>query len=391
MQNFSRKKTKLLIDAVTSSSPGMLQLQLELSTAAARHAPDGCEVILLQSVGQIPPVATQSLTVIHVVHPGSSLDKRWGWYNITLPRLASELEAQVVYSLSGILSPSILKRFATISTVNNMLPFTEQLWPSQSLLTFSNMRTRLLRQQYVWSLRRADWVFLHSHHALKTISQFTGNIADKTTIVHTGIPQHVSTSLKDMGPHPFQEKPYLFYLSAMYPYKNHLRLIDGYRLLLREHPNAPDLIFAGLPQNQEYVSQVDSLIRDPELKQKVKYIGAVELKDIPSFLHHAVGNVFPSLCETNSVVLAEIIGVHGVLAVSDCAPMPEICGNAAVVFNPFDSKSIANTLKKLCFDEKLPYKMRRLASERAKELSWERCGQAIWRFIPKALSHFQQR
>jgi len=114
---------RMLIDSVTVGSGGMLQLRDELSRAAARQAPERSSVVLLaaSSTGELPP--SDNLTIVPVEKPKWGWGGRWWWYNRTLPRLARQYEADVVYSLSGILTARARRDMASITTVNNMIPF----------------------------------------------------------------------------------------------------------------------------------------------------------------------------------------------------------------------------------------------------------------------------
>jgi len=387
--NGTKRRTRLLIDCITSASPGVSHLQRELPLAAAMSCPVDCEVMVMRSAAQATADAVhERLSYVDPGHRITGWRRRWRWYHRDLPTLIDRYQADVFFSQSGILSAAIAARCPTISTVNNMLPFFPKEMDDLPILSRHRWRNLLLRQQYTRSVQLADALLLHSHLALAKISDYAGDVAQKSLVTHTGKPAMVAFDAK--SPHPHAGKPYILYLSAMYWYKNHLALIAAYDLQLTRGVALPDLLLAGIPHDKWYMNRVLKAIDTPRLRDHVKYIGALPARDIGAWIHHATINVFPSRCETNSFVLAETLGVHGVLACSQTPPMPEICGDAAVYFDPLDPAAMGDTISSLLRDETLRRELRQRAAKRAEDFSWEACGRTIWALVPIALANFHR-
>ena len=185
--------------------------------------------------------------------------------------------------------------------------------------------------------------------------------------------------------------PCFVYLSAIGVYKNHLRLLQAYRRALDEEPELPELLIAGIPEEPDYLQRILAKIEELELEKKARYLGTVDRETIPAWLHHAEVNFFPSECETNSVVLAEILGVGGVLACSRCDPMPEVAGDAAELFDPHSVDEMADVMLRLHRQDERREELRQLARQRAAELSWDRCGEAIWKAAGTAKAAIERR
>jgi glycosyltransferase involved in cell wall biosynthesis len=221
------------------------------------------------------------------------------------------------------------------------------------------------------------------------VTSHTGDISAKTFVALTGAPRDLVFNQFHPPPHPYKQKPYLIYFSAIYPYKNHISLIEAYGRIYDTERDLPELLFAGFPEDRSHLERILAAIRNYSLEKKVKYIGVLDRKDIPSWLCHADVNVFPSTCETNSVVLAEILSLGGVLACSGLPPMSEVVGCAAEFFDPYSVDSIKNVLIDLCRNRERRNELRSLALKRAAELSWSACGEAIWKAAAKARTAFQ--
>ena len=314
---------------------------------------------------------------------------RWRRLHWVLPKKLKECRANVVFSLSGYVTHQLRRVSGTICTVNNMLPFSPVIlgeYPRSYRLKLRVQRNLLVR-----SLHWADSVLLHSHHALATISRYAGDISAKTRVVLTGVPSHAMLDPEAPPPHPFGGQPYCFYLSAIKRYKNHVNLVEAYRRLEGKSAEIPELIIAGYPTDSDYLADILAAVRKAGLQQRVRYLGTLPREELMGWLHHATINIFASGCETNSVVLAEILGASGVLACSDVPPMPEVVGHAAEFFHTDDPDSIAQVVLKLCRNHQRRRELRELSAERSRQLSWEECGKVVWGSARAAADAFERR
>jgi glycosyltransferase involved in cell wall biosynthesis len=384
---------RLLIDSVAMRSPGGVQLRDELAQSVEECAPENCDVVLLVTSGSCRLVNSDKLLVVTVDIPKGYLFGKWNWYNNILPKLANKHGADVLYSLSGILSNTnkLQRSFGVVNTTNNMTLFTPAILQGYPLISKARLRYMLLRHAIVKSIKMADAVVLHSQHALNMIMPYTGDISSKSFVTLTGVPRDIKFDRAAPPPHPYGGVPDYMYLSAIYSYKNHLRLTEAYRRALDENGSLPDLLIAGLPAAKDYLKKIIATIKEFGLENKVKYIGVLDRKDIPAWIYYADINFFPSICETNSVVLAEILGLGGVLACSNISSMPEVASYAAELFDPYSIDSMKHIIIELSRNHKRCEELRRLALKRATELSWDACGKTIWQAAMKAQAAFLDR
>jgi glycosyltransferase involved in cell wall biosynthesis len=382
---------RLLFDAVMMASPGLLQLRDELVRSACECAPERCDVVVLARPDACQWPDSDILKVVPVDPPSGRWLGKWRWYHGILPRLAKVHGADVVYSMSGIVSANLCESSGVVTTANNMTPFTPEMMRTYPLISRARFRHAMLRHTMVESMRIADAIVLHSQHAKNMIEPYSGDISSKTFVVLTGVPRDMRLDRAAPPPHLYNKEPYFLYLTAMYRYKNHLRLIEAYRQALEVDRSLPDLLIAGLPYDRNYLNDILSAIAKSGLEDKVKYIGVLDRKDIPAWIYYADVNFFPSLCETNSVILAEILGLGGVLACSNVPPMPEIASYAAELFDPYSAESMKRATLMLWGDRKRNEELRTLALKRAAELSWSACGTTIWQAAAKAHAAFLDR
>lgn len=383
---------RLVVDGLMMSSPGGLQLLRELTSALGRTRPEDASVLVVVQDGRTLAIDS-TLEVRPLKRPPLGWWGRWRWFEADLPALVRREHADVLYSMSGMVTRSLTNTCGVVATVNNMLPFTSEMLQQLPVWGAARVKYALLRRAYVEGLALADTVVLHSRHALDVLGSESPCLTDKTAVVLTGVPPNVRLRDGDAVPlHPHDGRPYFFYLSTMQVYKNHPRLIDAYvQAVERCGARCPDLVIAGIPADRGYVNLVRKKIQRSGLGQRIRYIGALRSEEVPAWIHHARGNVFPSLCETNSIVQAEILGMHGIMACSDIPPMNEVAGDAALLFDPRDVDSIAAVLARLAQDSALCDQLRARAALRVRALSWDQCGTVIWEQALLAKQRFEVR
>ena len=382
---------RLLFDNYHSQSLGGLQLQKELVRTIIEQAPSDCEILLTRNKIGNTTLSNGIKTIYNENNLNNGYASYLKWYHHELPKVAKENDINVIYSFSGLLSNSIANNFGTISTVNNMIPFDRKVISSYTIYSKDRWRYNLLRKLYIRSLQIADNVILHSQGALNMIEKYTGSISLKTTVVLTGVPRDCSIEKSIQLSNPYGNKPYIFYLSTVEPYKNHFRLVNAYSKALKSDDTIPNLILAGLPSCKREIKRLNGIIKKLNLEQKVFYLGKLLKENIPTWITNAKFNIYPSLCETNSLIISEILGIGGVLACSNIATIVEVTGHASEVFDPYSIDSIANAILKLNRDTKRREELKRLALQRSNNNSWSKCGNAVWQMAEKAYQAHKKR
>jgi glycosyltransferase involved in cell wall biosynthesis len=73
------------------------------------------------------------------------------------------------------------------------------------------------------------------------------------------------------------------------------------------------------------------------------------------------------------------------VAVSSAASLPEVCGDAAVYFDPDREEEIASALRTLARDGALRDELGQAGRERARTFTWDRCAAETREVIEAAL------
>jgi glycosyltransferase involved in cell wall biosynthesis len=163
-------------------------------------------------------------------------------------------------------------------------------------------------------------------------------------------------------------EPILLYPARAWPHKNHARLFEAFAIL-RGHDPKLRLVLTG-----------GGLDRLGQLPDGVERWGVIPLAELASLYRRAACLVFPSLYEGFGLPPLEAMACGCPVAAANVAAIPEVCGDAAVLFDPHDPESIADAV--LQADARAE-ELREKGLARASRFTWEASARAhddVYRF-----------
>jgi glycosyltransferase involved in cell wall biosynthesis len=182
---------------------------------------------------------------------------------------------------------------------------------------------RLFRRlAYDRAARRADRVIVISEWVRERAIQRLDLDPERVHAIHLGV------DLARFSPDQSVERdPFLLYPARPWPHKNHARLFEAFAVLRAAHPELR-LVLTGEGN-------------DPAtLPTGVEALGSVSRDELVSLYRRAAVLVFPSLYEGFGLPPLEAMACGCPVAASAVGPLPEVCGEAAVLFDPYDVDSI---------------------------------------------------
>jgi glycosyltransferase involved in cell wall biosynthesis len=99
---------------------------------------------------------------------------------------------------------------------------------------------------------------------------------------------------------------------------------------------------------------------------RVRFTGEVNDLELKVYYRNATALVFPSFYEGFGFPLLEAMAVGCPVACSNSASLPEVAGDAALLFNPFRVEEIAQTLIRIATDARMRDALAERGTERVR-------------------------
>ena len=160
---------------------------------------------------------------------------------------------------------------------------------------------------------------------------------------------------------------FAFYPAQTWPHKNHPRLVRALATLRSEGIRVP-LVCSGL--RNEHHRRVLRLVRNAGLEDAVHFVGFVAPNDVQALYRSARLLVFPSLYEGWGLPIVEAFRAGLPVACSNVTSLPELVGDAALVFEPSNEDDIADAIRRLWTDGPLAADLRERGLRRVQRFSW---------------------
>lgn len=195
---------------------------------------------------------------------------------------------------------------------------------------------------------------------------------EKTVVTYEG--ENLDTTIaplgRDTGIHI--QHQYFLYVGNAYPHKNLERLLEAFSKFIEEVPQV-DLVLVG--KEDYYYEQLQRKILEYKLVNSVTLLTSVSDVQLQSLYRGALALVMPSLMEGFGLPTLEAMANNCLVLASGIPSLKEVCQDAAMYFNPFDTDDMKNALQKAYFDQSALGNNKRLGLERAKFFSWKKMAQ----------------
>ena len=246
-------------------------------------------------------------------------------------------------------------RFARVVTVHDLI---YARFPD----AHSGLRDKGMRLLVPAGARRADRVIADSLSTREDLVELAGIGRERIDVVPLGLgtPRRAAPLGEGEVRARFElgDRAVALSLSAKRPHKNLGALIDALALI----PTArrPLLVIPGYPtwHEQELVQRA----RAAGVSADVRLLGWLAGPELEGLWALAKAFVFPSLYEGFGLPVLEAMARGVPVACSNASSLPEVAGDAALLFAPHDTAAIADALQRLLFD---PAEARATARARA--------------------------
>jgi glycosyltransferase involved in cell wall biosynthesis len=235
-------------------------------------------------------------------------------------------------------------------------------------------------------LKKSKLVITVSENTKKDIMAFFNYPSENIHVVYNGydpIIYNAAVQNKHYILNTYNVANYLLVIGATYPHKNVELLIEAYSELETHTKNIHPLVIAG--GKKEYLNMLKNIVKSKGVESFVFFIGYVPIELMPSLYKEAMALVFPSKYEGFGIPLLEAMATGCPVIVSNSSSMPEVCGSAALYFDPLKKSSLKKSIQQLLNDTLLRQSLIQKGIERSKHFSWKKMAEGIYSLIDKHL------
>jgi len=254
-------------------------------------------------------------------------------------------EADVVHYPFTVAVPSPGKNQALVQTLHDL-----QHLDMPHL--FSKPEQLFRRRNYEGTARKADAVVTISKFAKERAVHFLGLEPEKVHVAYLGV--DTSQYVPNYGP----REDFVLYPARGWAHKNHSRLVRAMEIVRVTHPELRLVLTGG---------GLDSLGALPEWVDRK---GLVTQAELHSLYRSARVMAFPSLYEGFGLPPLEAMASGCPVAASRAGSIPEVCGDAAVLFDPLDVEGMASGILEA---DQQGVQLARAGVEHASLFTWEQC------------------
>jgi len=224
--------------------------------------------------------------------------------------------------------------------------------------------------------RRATHIIAVSEQTRRDVVSAYGVPAGKISVIYEAADPRFRSQPPEIvaaarARHGLPER-YLLFVGTIEPRKNLARLLAAFERLQAE--NLTDaLVIVG--KRGWLTGDFDAALERSPAKQAVLFPGFVPDEDLPAVYAGAQVLAMPSLYEGFGLPVLEAMACATPVACSNSSSLPEIAGDAALLFDPTEVDGIRDALRRILRDADVRAQLRDAGLRRAGQFSWDRAAQ----------------
>lgn len=277
------------------------------------------------------------------------------WEHIVLPFSTLFSGADILFCPSNIAPIYLPRKVKLVVTIHDVRV---KVFPD----TFSKGTRMYYEFIYNFVFKRADVIITVSEFSKNEIIKYFPEVKNKLHVIPNGI------NLNRFKFQNTERKKQILFIGAISKHKNIGIILDAFSRVMNKIPHNLVIVGnrdSGMPQDDK-IQQVLSLIP----RDRITFTGKISDEDVVRIYNESDFFVFPSLYEGFGLPILEAMACGCPVIASNVASIPEVCGDSAILFDPFSPEELANKILQLALDEEIKEELRQKGLERVKAFSW---------------------
>jgi glycosyltransferase involved in cell wall biosynthesis len=298
------------------------------------------------------------------------------WKQITLPFKAWQKGCSLVFCTDYFV-PYIQVGFTTVPVFHDAFFWEYPAHYNKYWLWFFNTLG-------VGAAKKASAIVTVTRYAKDQIAKYSGIDAAKIIPIHIGPKSSITNKELETGIgrslEQILQKKYILHVGTIEKRKNLSTLISAFELLLQNNPQEIYLVIVGQKSNKPTLQDdviFEMVAASNLLKERVVFTGFLSDRETAMLYKHAALYVFPSVNEGFGIPILEAFAHQVPVLVANNSCLPEVAGNAAAPFDPYNSDALGKLMVDTLNDPALIQSLQQKGTERFAHFSWKKTLDAL--------------
>jgi glycosyltransferase involved in cell wall biosynthesis len=317
------------------------------------------------------------------IYTGSSkIGKLWEqvnyifWKQITLPIKAWLTGCSLVFCTDYFV-PYMHLGFTTVTVFHDAF-----IWEYPN--HYNKYWLGLFKTFGVSAAKKASAVVTVTSYAKDQIAKYSGIDAANIIPIHIGpkssIAENEFGAVVNHIVEPLLQKKYILHVGTIEKRKNLTTLLKAFELLLQNNTQDIYLIIVGQKSNKPTLKDdavFEMVAASSLLKEHVIFTGYLTDSQTAKLYEHAALYVFPSVNEGFGIPILEAFAHKVPVLISNNSCLPEVAGNAAIGFDPYNPDALSKLIAQTLNDTALLQSLQQRGTERLEQFSWRKTLDAL--------------
>jgi glycosyltransferase involved in cell wall biosynthesis len=314
-------------------------------------------------------------TILPIYTGSSKIGKLWEqvnyifWKQVTLPIKALLNGCKLVFCTDYFV-PYMQLGFTTVPVFHDAFFWEYPAHYNKYWLWFFN-------RIGISAAKKSSAIVTVTNYAKDQIAKYSGIDATKIIPIHIGpkssIAENEFGAGIDHNLEPLLSKKYILHVGTIEKRKNLTTLLAAFELLLQNNPQDLYLIIVGQKSNKPTLKDdavFEMVAASSLLKEHVIFTGFLSDSQTAQLYKHAALYVFPSVNEGFGIPILEAFAHKVPVLVAGNSCLPEVAGNAAVGFDPYNPDTLSTLIAQTINDTALLESLRQKGTERLTHFTW---------------------